>query len=454
MSRGEIFVLFAAVLLVSFVFAGVGYCEAVGTAFTYQGRLIDANVAADGEYDLQFGLYDSNSDGNQVGGNIDVNDVDLIDGYFTVELDFGDVFDGEARWLEIGVRAGDSSGAFTLLSPRQELTATPYAQEAENGVPKGFMILGSTREIPAGYSPIGISVISGGGDSWETKAAMPSARKNAAAAAVGGKIYVIGGEYNMDNRWLTVVEEYEPETDTWATKASLPVGRRFHTAAAVGGKIYVFGGQNSSFGTVSTTYEYDPVGDTWTTKASMPTGRKYAGAAAVDGKIYVIGGQNSSGTPVATNEEYDPATNTWATKAAMPTARQQLGVASLGGKIYAIGGYNDLAENEEYDPVSDSWTSKSVMPTGREYLSVVSVINRIYAIGGMSTVRLNTNEKYNPESDTWSISAAIATFRSSLAAAVVDGRVYAIGGDTGGLTAIATNEEFSPEIELLIYMKD
>jgi N-acetylneuraminic acid mutarotase len=450
MSRGEIFVLFAVVLFV----AVVAEAAPVGTGFTYQGRLIDANSAADGEYDLQFGLYDSNSDGNQVGGDIDVNDVDVIDGYFTVELDFGGVFDGEARWLAIGVRAGESSGAFTLLSPRQELTATPYAQEAENGVPRGFMILGSTREAPAGYSSVEISVISGGSDIWETKAAMPSARKNAAAAAVNGKVYVIGGEYDMDNRWLTVVEEYDAETDTWATKASLPAGRRFHTAAAVGGKIYVFGGQNSSFGTVSTTYEYDPVGDTWTTKASMPTGRKYAGAAVVDGKIYVIGGNNSSGTPVAANEEYDPATNTWATKAVMPTARQQLGVASLGGKIYAIGGFNDRVENEEYDPVSDSWTSKSVMPTGREYLSVVSVINRIYAIGGMSTVRLNTNEKYNPESDTWSFSADIATFRSSLAAAVVDGRVYAIGGDTGGLTAIATNEEFSPEIELLIYMKD
>ncbi|MCJ7692054.1 MAG: hypothetical protein MUO22_01390 [Sedimentisphaerales bacterium] len=454
MSRGEIFVLFAVVFLVSFVFAGAGYCEAVGTEFTYQGRLIDANAAADGEYDLQFGLYDSNSDGNQVGGDIEVNDVDVIDGYFTVELDFGGVFDGEARWLEIGVREGDSSGDFTLLSPRQELTATPYAQEAENGVPKGFMILGSTSEVPAGYSPMGISVISGGGDSWETKTAMPSVRESAAAAAVGGKIYVIGGEYDTNDRWLTVVEEYDAETDTWATKAPLPAGRRSHTAAAVGGKIYVFGGQNLSSETVSTTYEYDPVGDTWATKASMPTGRRYAGAAAVDGRIYVIGGQDSMDQVVGTNEEYDPVTNTWATKAAMPTAREKLGVASLGGKIYAIGGYDDLVENEEYDPVSDSWTSKSVMPTGRECLSVVSVINRIYAIGGMSTDRLNTNEKYNPETDTWSSSEDMATFRLGLVAAVVDGRVYVIGGDTGSTTAIGTNEEFSPEVELLIYMKD
>jgi len=426
----------------------------VGTEFTYQGRLIDANVAADGEYDFKFRLFDGDTVGSQVGSNVNIDDVNVIDGYFTVELDFGNVFTAEAKWLEIGVRAGDSNDAYNVLSPRQKVTATPYAQEAYNGVPKGFMILGSTKEAPFGYSSSGISVVSGGEDMWDLKANMPTARKNAAAAVVGGRIYVIGGEYDIGDRWLTVVEEYNPVSDTWMTKASLPAGRRFHTAAAVGGKIYVFGGQNSSFGTVSTTYEYDPVADSWTTKASMPTGRRYAGAAVVDGKIYVIGGQDSMGQAVRTNEEYGPAKNTWATRADMPTARQQLGVAALGGKIYAIGGYNGRLENEEYDPAMDSWSVKSNMPTGRECLGVVSVINRIYAIGGMSSYRMGTNEVYDPESDTWFSSTVMPMTRSNLAVAVVYGRVYVIGGDTGGITAIATNEEFSPRIGLLVYIKD
>jgi hypothetical protein len=66
-------------------------CQAasMGTAFTYQGRLVDANEAADGVYDFSFGLYDSASDGNQVGEDVNVPDVDVIDGYFTVALDFG-----------------------------------------------------------------------------------------------------------------------------------------------------------------------------------------------------------------------------------------------------------------------------------------------------------------------------------------------------------------------------
>jgi hypothetical protein len=93
----------------------------MGTAFIYQGRLIDANSAADGLYDFQFRLYDDPNAGTQQGSTIYINDLDVIDGYFTVELDFGSVvFDGEAHWLEVGVRPGDSNdpNAFVSLIPR------------------------------------------------------------------------------------------------------------------------------------------------------------------------------------------------------------------------------------------------------------------------------------------------------------------------------------------------
>jgi hypothetical protein len=61
-----------------------------------------------------------------------VKNVPVSEGLFTVPLDFGaGVFTGDARWLEIGVRPGLSSGAYTLLSPRQALTATPYALYAQ-----------------------------------------------------------------------------------------------------------------------------------------------------------------------------------------------------------------------------------------------------------------------------------------------------------------------------------
>jgi hypothetical protein len=104
----------------------------MGTTWTYQGRLLDANGPADGLYDFEFKLYDSND--VQQGSEVDINDLDVIDGYFIVELDFGSVvFDGAARWLDIGVRSGDSTGSFTTLSPRQAINPVPYALFALNG---------------------------------------------------------------------------------------------------------------------------------------------------------------------------------------------------------------------------------------------------------------------------------------------------------------------------------
>ncbi len=119
---------------------GVSEGAALGTAFTYQGRLLNDNKAADGVYDLAFSLYDDPNVivGNQVGGTIEVDKLDVIDGYFAVELDFGEgIFDGNERYLQFAVRPGESddAGDFTALYPRQRITPAPYALYALSGVP-------------------------------------------------------------------------------------------------------------------------------------------------------------------------------------------------------------------------------------------------------------------------------------------------------------------------------
>jgi hypothetical protein len=102
----------------------------VGTSFTYQGRLTQTGAPVSGSYDLEFKLYDAASEGGQVGSTIVSEDVIITAGVFTVPLDFGSAFDGSERWLEIGVRPGAATGAFETLSPRQRLTASPYALHA------------------------------------------------------------------------------------------------------------------------------------------------------------------------------------------------------------------------------------------------------------------------------------------------------------------------------------
>lgn len=108
----------------------------VGTSFTYQGRLEQSEQPVTDSFDLEFNLYD-NSPG--IGMPLVTNvhcGVAVADGLFTVDLDFGVAFTGDARWIEVGVApAGscDGSTVYTYLSPLQPLTATPYALFALNG---------------------------------------------------------------------------------------------------------------------------------------------------------------------------------------------------------------------------------------------------------------------------------------------------------------------------------
>ena len=114
----------------------------VGTAFTYQGRLEDGESPANGTYDFQFKLCDDETaQPCQVGGATVADYADdehVGEGLFTVKLDLGaDVFNGQVRWLEVGVRPGASSGAdpYTTLTPRQPITPAPYALHTRGAIP-------------------------------------------------------------------------------------------------------------------------------------------------------------------------------------------------------------------------------------------------------------------------------------------------------------------------------
>jgi hypothetical protein len=109
-------------MLVTFNFSASGQ----GTVFTYQGRLTENTLAANGTFQMQFALYDAAEAGSQIGTDIDHSNVSVTNGTFTVQLDFGSAFSGPARFLEIRVRktAGD---AYITLTPRQMITSSPHA---------------------------------------------------------------------------------------------------------------------------------------------------------------------------------------------------------------------------------------------------------------------------------------------------------------------------------------
>ena len=105
---------------------GVMGDQPTGTAFLHQGRLAPDGTPASETVDLGFSLWDAESEGVQVGDTLWLSEVEVVNGAFTVELDFGeDVVPGRELWLETVVWGKP-------VNPRQPFSL-PYEQEGEEG---------------------------------------------------------------------------------------------------------------------------------------------------------------------------------------------------------------------------------------------------------------------------------------------------------------------------------
>ncbi len=105
--------------------------HAQGTAFIYQGRLDSDGTPYTGNAEIQATLWDAASGGSQIAANSPEQViVGVTNGLFVLPLDFGANFPGTERWLQLAVRT--SVSPFTTLTPRQPLTAAPYAITASN----------------------------------------------------------------------------------------------------------------------------------------------------------------------------------------------------------------------------------------------------------------------------------------------------------------------------------
>ena len=106
----------------------------LGTTFTYQGQLKKGGLPYEGTADLRFRLFNAPVSGTQIGADVAQLATPVTQGVFNAALDFGAVFDGNAKWLEVSVQTpGDA--AWTVLDPLQPVTPAPVAIYALSGPP-------------------------------------------------------------------------------------------------------------------------------------------------------------------------------------------------------------------------------------------------------------------------------------------------------------------------------
>ncbi|MGE0480141.1 MAG: tail fiber domain-containing protein [Phycisphaerae bacterium] len=201
----------------------------VSTHIHYQGRLDDNGSPANGTYDLEFRLYDVASGGTHLGPVICTDNRLVTDGEFEIALDFGDQYDGNARWLQIAVRPDNTAGncfggPYTTLGPRQPLRAAPFALHALNAgqwsssgsditnTNTGFVGINRTNTVGLEWFGVHAPVNSGyGGMYITTEGATAWPFYGYKAGTQAAWTYLDGGtgdwHVNVDGNKLTVTDE-------------------------------------------------------------------------------------------------------------------------------------------------------------------------------------------------------------------------------------------------------
>jgi N-acetylneuraminic acid mutarotase len=275
---------------------------------------------------------------------------------------------------------------------------------------------------------------------WISRAPMPTARQEVAVAALGDRMFVIGGFGELGEP-VGTVEAYRPATDTWETLAPLPAGVHHAAAAVTGDRLFVIGGfsdRTPPWRAQRTLYEYDPVRNSWSTRAPLLIARGALAAAVLDGRIHVVGG--SDGSVLAEHEVYDPAVDRWARAGSMPTARDHLAAVTFDRRLWALGGRSAFL-GHQYANVAGP-----PLPSGRGGLAATVLAERIYVFGGEAPFRIfSANEMYEPAGNRWIAKEPMPTPRHGIGAAVIGGRIWVPGGATEpGFARTNVNEAYEP----------
>lgn len=307
---------------------------------------------------------------------------------------------------------------------------------------------------------------------WRRLAPIASGpRQEHSVAAVGDKVYVIGGIVPGESGGVTTttrVDVYDTRHDTWSEAAPLPVAMNHPNVAVVHGRIHVLGGLSggSEWQALRDSFVYSPRADRWRRLSSMPAGIERGSAAIgvhgtrillAGGMRVLVPGAGGLQDTVDTVSAYDAVTGRWEDLPRLPQARDHVGGAVVGGTFYVLGGRDRGQVNVRdtvyaFDLRAHRWSERAPMPTARGGIAAAAVGTRIYTFGGEgrhdgnnpNTV-FDETEAYDTERDRWQRLAPMPVPRHGTAAVAVRGTIHIPGGGVrGGGAPVDANDSYRP----------
>ncbi len=224
---------------------------------------------------------------------------------------------------------------------------------------------------------------------WTYAARIPEPVDHAAAAVVGGFIYIAGGR--IENLVTNKFWRYDAGNDSWLQMPSMPIPRFGPTMQAVGDKLYVIGGAVSHGRDSTSMMVYDiPTGQWSVSEYATYYPRIAPGSALVEGMIVLLGGRTDNDINLPFCDLYAPANDRWYTCSGMHQPRSDFGLSAVNGRLVAVGGddVRSLAPTQTMEisePAVNGWLSGPWMPSPRHGMAQVTLGNVVWVMGGSYT---------------------------------------------------------------------
>ncbi|CAL8090238.1 unnamed protein product [Calicophoron daubneyi] len=177
---------------------------------------------------------------------------------------------------------------------------------------------------------------------WYEISCMYEKRYYVSVAYASNHIYALGGHNGENQGRLDTAERYTLEENLWQTIASMNRVRSDAAAAELGGRVYVAGGFEGRRYHDSAEY-YEPDSNQWTLISRMHSPRGGISLAQQGGYLYAIGG-NDGNSRLRTIERYDMQEGKWELVGQMNRRKSNLSSTVVNDDIYILGGWSDEPE--------------------------------------------------------------------------------------------------------------
>lgn len=281
-----------------------------------------------------------------------------------------------------------------------------------------------------------------------------TARNGLKTVEYNDKIYIIGGENNLE--FYSNVEVYDIKNNSWEVKSPMPTPRKNFAMLLVDNEIYCLGGITAN-GPTNKVEIYNIETDTWRSGKDLTSSKGYIDGAFYNDNIYLFGGASDENlSPTNTISKYNIKTQSeeLLDNVSLPIDLMGYSLIQNGDKVYITGGSTkgDFISDSVfmYNLLTNNFDEIGKLNTARRHHSSILYKNQILTFGGEisesnSFETIDKTEIFDLNSNISSENISMDSSRKLFATQTIDDKLYIIGGSNKKNTSLSDISTYNLE---------